>query len=119
MKSTFNARSQPVPYNDMGLSPHSMRSPPSFNSSAQQANYAQGDAVFLCLHMFILSLSEALDFEWNLYLPHVMCLTFLFHSHPASLNQPNAYRSSRYQGSGDNDRGRVFGAAVDTISRSR
>lgn len=79
VKSTFNARSQPVPFNDMGLSPHSMRSPPSFNSSAQQANYAQ-----------------------------------------ASLNQPNAYRSSRYQGSGDNDRGRELGAALfDTVSRSR
>ncbi|KAL8104279.1 hypothetical protein AgCh_028485 [Apium graveolens] len=78
VKLTSNSRSQPVPYNDMGLSPHSMRSPPSFNSSAQQANNAQ-----------------------------------------ASLIQPDAYRSSRYQGSGDNGRGRVFGATLDTISRSR
>ncbi|WOH12480.1 hypothetical protein DCAR_0831984 [Daucus carota subsp. sativus] len=78
VRPTFNARSQPVPCNDMGLSPHSMRSPPPFNSSAQQANYAQ-----------------------------------------APLNQSSAYQSSRYQGSGYNNRGRVFGAALDTITRSR
>lgn len=71
-------------------------------------------------YFFILFPFNASDSQWILYLSHVMCLTFVFQSLPASLNQPNAYRSSRYQGSGDNDRGRELGAALfDTVSRSR
>lgn len=82
LKSGFKARPQPVPYNDLDVSPHSARLSSSHRFSAQQSNYAQVPAP------------------------------------PGVVHHPNGHRS-HYDSNGYNYSGRVFGAALDSISRPR